>query len=167
MKNSVLITLVLFAFGTAATSQEIAENAIGIRLSESDGFGPEINYQRAVGDNNRLELGLAWHSKRHWETVKLTGIYQWVWNIDGGFNWYAGPGAGAGIASYDYYYDDDPPYHRHGKDSEAFGFLTGDVGIEYNFDFPLLVSFDFRPQINLGYRDDITFDVGLSARYQF
>ena len=51
--------------------------------------------------------------------------------------------------------------------SEAFAFFTGDVGIEYSFDFPLLVSFDFRPQVNLNYRDDVNFDVGISARYQF
>jgi hypothetical protein len=29
--------------------------------------------------------------------IKLTGLYQWVWNIDGGFNWYAGVGGGVGI----------------------------------------------------------------------
>jgi hypothetical protein len=33
--------------------------------------------------------------------IKLTGLYQWVWNIDGGFNWYAGVGGGVGSYSYD------------------------------------------------------------------
>lgn len=164
MKKSILIMLLIAGFGWQATSQEIAKNAIGLRIGDSDGFGPEVNYQRALGDNNRLELGLGWHSKRHWNAVKLTGIYQWVWNIDGGFNWYAGPGAGVGLLSYEY--DDYPPYKRD-KDSEAFVFITGDVGIEYSFDFPLLVSFDFRPQFNFNYRDDVNFDIGLSARYQF
>ncbi|WP_026449896.1 hypothetical protein [Aequorivita capsosiphonis] len=164
MKKSILIVLLIAGFGWQASSQEISKNAIGLRLSESDGFGPEVNYQRALGDNNRLELGLAWHSKRYWDAVKLTGIYQWIWNIDGGFNWYAGPGAGVGLVSYDY--NDYPPYRRDDK-SEAFAFITGDVGIEYSFDFPLLVSFDFRPQANFGYRENVSFDVGLSARYQF
>jgi hypothetical protein len=27
--------------------------------------------------------------------LKLTALYQWVWNIDGGFNWY-GVGGGVG-----------------------------------------------------------------------
>ncbi|CAM3403549.1 hypothetical protein [Aequorivita lipolytica] len=166
MKKAFFLIAIVTAFGWQAEAQEISKNAIGIRLSESDGFGPEVNYQRAVGDDNRLELGLAFHSKRYWDAVKLTGIYQWVWNIDGGFNWYAGPGAGAGVVSYDRKDKDYPGDNRY-EDSEAFAFLTGDVGIEYNFDFPLLVSFDFRPQINLGYRDDVSFDVGLSARYQF
>lgn len=165
MKKTILLVFTVLALGYQASAQDIAKNAIGIRLSESDGFGPEVNYQRGLSENNRLELGLAIHSKNYWDSVKFTGIYQWVWNIDQGFNWYAGPGLGAGIVNYDKkhkdYYDD-----RY-DDSEAFAFLTGDVGIEYNFDFPLLVSFDFRPQINLGYRDNVSFDVGLSARYQF
>lgn len=166
MKNSILLLLLIVAFGFQANAQEIAKNAIGIRLSESDGFGPEVNYQRALGDSNRLELGFAYHSKRYWEAVKLTGIYQWVWNIDGGFNWYAGPGLGVGIVSYDRYRN-NPPFYEEYRESDAFAFLTGDIGIEYSFDFPLLVSFDFRPQFNMGYRDDVSFDVGISARYQF
>lgn len=166
MKKTVLLFLTIVALGLQGNAQEIAENAIGVRLSESNGVGAEVNYQRALGEANRLELGLAWHSERYWDDVKFTGIYQWVWNIDGGFNWYAGPGLGAGIESFDRYYKDNNPYDRD-KESEAFAFFTGDVGIEYNFDFPLLISFDFRPQVNLNYRDDVNFDVGISARYKF
>lgn len=165
MKKLILIMLIIAGFGWQSSAQEISQNAIGLRLGDSDGFGPEVNYQRALGDNNRLELGLGWHSKRYWDAVKVTGIYQWVWNIEGGFNWFAGPGAGVGLVSYDRY-DDDYHYDRH-KKSKAFAFITGDIGIEYGFDFPLLLSLDFRPQFNLGYRDDVNFDVGLSARYQF
>lgn len=161
MKKIVLLSLALIALGLQANAQKIAENAIGIRISESNGVGPEINYQRAIGDANRLELGLAYHSDKNWNTGKLTGIYQWIWNIDGGFNWYAGPGAGVGIEEYKY------PRNSYYENAEAFAFVTGDIGVEYSFDFPLLVSFDFRPQINLGYHDDVNFDVGLSARYQF
>jgi hypothetical protein len=29
--------------------------------------------------------------------IKLAALYQWVWNIDGGFNWYAGVDGGLGI----------------------------------------------------------------------
>lgn len=169
MKKIMLIAIFIVGFGWQATSQQISKNAIGLRIGDSDGFGPEVNYQRALGENNRLELGLAWHSKSYWNAVKLTGIYQWVWQIDGGFNWYAGPGAGFGLVSYDYYRRDKnyPPYPYKDKETEAYAFITGDIGIEYNFDFPLLISLDFRPQFNLGYRDDVTFDVGLGARYQF
>lgn len=165
MKKSLLLLLAIGTFALQANAQYISKNAIGLRLGDNDGFGPEVNYQRGLGENNRLELGFAWHNHRHHDAVKLTGIYQWVWNIDGGFNWYAGPGAGLGVVNYNYKYDEYP--YRKRKESEFYGFITGDVGIEYNFDFPLLISLDIRPQINLGYHDDVNFDVGLSARYQF
>src|SRR5690554_487675 len=99
MKKSLLLLLAIGAFALQANAQQISKNAIGLRLGDNDGFGPEVNYQRALGENNRLELGFAWHNHRHHDAVKLTGIYQWVWNIDGGFNWYAGPGAGLGVRS--------------------------------------------------------------------
>ena len=28
--------------------------------------------------------------------VKLAALHQWIWNIDGGFNWYTGVGGGIG-----------------------------------------------------------------------
>ncbi len=164
MKKYIFLILIAAAFGFEGTAQEISKNAIGVRLGENDGVGPEVNYQRGIGDNNRLEFGFAWHNHKHHDAIKLTGLYQWVWNIDGGFNWYAGPGAGLGIVHYkdkhNYYYDGE-------NNSEFYGFVTGTVGIEYNFDFPLLISLDARPQFNLGYNDDLGVDVGLSARYQF
>lgn len=163
MKKYLFLLPFLFFLGWQAHSQQIAKNAIGLRLGDNDGFGPEVNYQRGLTENNRLELGLAWHSRRYYDAVKLTGIYQWVWNIDGGFNWYAGPGAGLGNVSYSRYWDN----HRYRSDSEFWAFITGDIGIEYNFDIPLMLSLDLRPQINLGYHKDVNFDVGIGVRYQF
>ena len=64
------------------SSQEIAENAIGLRLGDSDGFGAEISYQRAFsafGDNNRIEANLGWRSGDNYDGFKLVGLYQWVW----------------------------------------------------------------------------------------
>lgn len=161
MKKYVFLFLVALAFGYQGSAQEISKNALGLRLGNNDGFGPEVNYQRAIGGNNRLEFGFAWHNHKHHDAIKLTGIYQWIWNIDGGFNWYAGPGAGLGIVNY------DKKYYNYDNDSDLYAFITGDVGIEYNFDIPLLISLDVRPQFNLGYNDDLNLDVGLGIRYQF
>ena len=166
MKKFVLILIAIGAFSFTAEAQEIADNAIGLRLGDSDGFGTEINYQRAVGDNNRLEFGLGWRSNNDFNAYKLVGLYQWVWNIDGGFNWYAGPGAG--IAQVDF--DDDlfPNNDNRYDDTETYVFLAGDIGIEYNFDIPLLLSLDFRPEFGFGdYNDDVDFDIALGVRYQF
>lgn len=166
MKKLFFITMALFGFTAVMTAQDIAENAIGLRLGDSDGFGAEISYQRAIGDNNRLEFDLGIRDGKNYDGFKLVGLYQWVFNIDGGFNWYVGPGVG--VASYNYNYNDGP---NKIDEDYTFGFLAGDIGIEYNFDIPLLISLDFRPEFGLGdsdFRDDnLDFDIGVGIRYQF
>ena len=156
--------MVLIAgFASQATAQEISKNAIGFRIGDNDGFGGEISYQTRLSDKNRLELDLGLRNNNYRNAWKLSGIYQWVWNIDGGFNWYAGFGAGIGTWSHkDKYYKGD-------EDDGVFINADGNIGIEYNFDFPLLISIDFRPEFGIinDYGDDLDFDLALSLRYQF
>ena len=166
MKKLFLIAIAFLGFTTLMNAQEISDNAIGLRLGDSDGFGAEISYQRALGSDNRLELDLGLRSGKYYDGFKLAGIYQWVWNIDGGFNWYAGPGAGIANDSYDKKYKD-----FNDDKSQTFLFLAGDIGIEYNFDIPLMISLDFRPEFGLGNsdfgNDDLDFDIAFGIRYQF
>ncbi|GEQ85812.1 hypothetical protein ULMS_13200 [Patiriisocius marinistellae] len=166
MKKSIVFIALGLLFFTGAMAQEISKNAIGIRLGDSDGFGAEANYQRAVGsNNNRLEFALGIRDNKNYSAFKLLGLYEWVFNIDGGFNWYVGPGAGIGQINVD---DGRFNNGRFEDDDETFAFLAGVGGIEYSFDFPLLLSLDVRPELGFGdYRDDLDLDVGLSARYQF
>jgi len=160
MKKLFFTALAIFAVCLFAEAQLISENAIGLRLGDSDGLGTEISYQRALGTDTRLEANLGWRNGDDFDGFKVTGLHQWVWNIDGGFNWYAGAGGGLGI------YDFDTPID--GDDSETFIFVAGNVGIEYDFDIPLLLSLDFRPEIGFGdVNDDLDFDIAFSIRYQF
>ncbi|WP_179344931.1 hypothetical protein [Winogradskyella ursingii] len=164
MKKLFLLAGLLIGFTTISSAQEIAENAIGLRLGDSDGFGAEISYQRALGDANRLELDLGLRSGNNYDGFKLTGLYQWVFPLDGDFNWYVG--AGGGVASYSF--DNVPDQF---DDSETFFFAAGDIGIEYSFDIPLMLSLDFRPEIGFGDdlydNNDLDFDIALGVRYQF
>ena len=64
MKKYFLFAFAIFGFATLTYGQDIADNAIGLRLGDSDGFGAEISYQRALGDNNRLEVDLGWRTGR-------------------------------------------------------------------------------------------------------
>ena len=166
MKKIFLISVIFLAMTAFLSAQEISPNAIGLRLGDSDGFGAEISYQRALKENNRLEFDFGWRDANNYDGVKLIGLYQWVWDIDGGFNWYAGPGAG--FAAYEVRYRNNGVDY---DDKDAFVILTGTVGIEYSFDFPLLLSLDVRPEIGFGNDDydnnDLDFDVGLGVRYQF
>ena len=94
-------------------------------------------------------------------TWKLSGIYQWVFNIDGGFNWYAGFGAGIGTWNNKTNAD---------VDDGLFVNADGNIGIEYNFEIPLLISLDFRPEfgiVNDFGDNDLDLDLALGIRYQF
>ncbi|OBX26536.1 hypothetical protein LX77_00890 [Gelidibacter algens] len=169
--KKILLIAVAFVGGTMMmNAQDIADNAIGLRIGgNSDGSGAEVSYQRALGDSNRLELDLGFINSNkkndEYDGFKLAGIYQWVWNIDGGFNWYAGPGAGIASKNYNKYRGLDI------DETQTFVFIGGDVGIEYNFDFPLLLSLDFRPEFGLGNdefnNNELDFALALGVRYQF
>ncbi len=160
MKKLLLSTTMLFGFAFIANAQDISENALGLRLGSNDGFGSEISYQRKLTTDNRLELDLGWRSNHNLTAMKLTGLYQWIWNIDQGFNWYAGVGAGLGSWNSDI---------SGFKDSGSFVYATGDIGIEYNFEFPLQLFLDLRPELGgSGYYDNnYGTDIALGLRYKF
>ncbi len=163
MKKLILVAIAFIGFTAFMNAQEISDNAIGLRLGDSDGFGAEVSYQRALGSNNRLEVDLGWRDGKNYDGFKLTGLYQWVWQLDGDFNWYAGVGGGLGSFSFN---------NNNGNDfTDTFVFAAGDIGIEYNFNIPLLISLDFRPEIGFGDEvydnNDLDFDIALGIRYQF
>ncbi|WP_428979721.1 hypothetical protein [Flagellimonas halotolerans] len=148
---------ILFLIGaTTVSAQSTSKNALGIRVGDNDGFGGEISYQRYLKENNRLEFDLGWRDSNNVDAFKLAGLYQWVMPIDGGFHWYVG--AGGGVGSFDT-----------GENDGVFALVAGDIGIEYDFDIPLLISLDMRPELgfNDNYSDDLDLDIALGLRYQF
>lgn len=156
-----MLMLIGLAFSTQA--QDISKNALGLRLGDNDGFGGEISYQRGLSNNNRLEFDLGWRNSNNVDALKLAGLYQWVWEIDNGFNWYAGVGAGFGSWNYNY---NDP------KNNGSFLFAAGDIGIEYTFkEVPIQLSIDLRPELYFNsndYREDnFGPDLALGIRYKF
>ncbi|GAA4302027.1 hypothetical protein [Aestuariibaculum suncheonense] len=161
MKKLFLLAFAVLGFVFVSNAQDISKHALGLRLGDSDGFGAEISYQHALGTANRLEADLGWRSGNNWDGFKLTGLYQWVFPLENRFNWYVG--AGGGLGSYSW--DNHPEFN---DDSETFIFIAGDLGIEYNFDIPLMLSLDFRPELGFGdFSDDLDFDIALGIRYQF
>jgi hypothetical protein len=163
MKKNVFITLAMIVLACTLQAQNISKNALGLRLGDSDGFGGEISYQRKMKKDNRLEFDLGWRNSKYVSAFKLVGVYQWVWTIEGNFNWYAGLGGGVGTWSFD-----DKFYNS--TSTGTFALLAGDLGIEYNFDFPLQISLDARPEfgINRKYIDNnLGFDIALGLRYKF
>jgi hypothetical protein len=163
MKKVLFSAIMLIGLAFSTQAQEFSKNALGLRLGSSNGFGTEISYQRGLSSNNRLEIDLGWRSDNdNVDNFKVVGLYQWVWGIEKGLNWYAGAGAGLGSWNYD----------QNGySDSGMILLLAGDIGIEYNFDIPLQIAIDFRPELYLdsdSYREDnFGGDVALSLRYRF
>ena len=148
MKKVVFVFGLLVSLTLSVNAQDIADNAIGLRLSGGNGAGGEISYQKALGNSTRLEidLGLA----NEFADFKATGLYQWVWSLEEQFNWYAG--FGGGIVS--------------ANGTGIYG--AGVIGIEYNFNAPILLSLDYRPEIGVaGGLDGLNSSFSLAVRYQF
>lgn len=162
MRTLVITLLFVCAVSFHGEAQRISKNALGVRLGDDDGFdslGAEISYQRALFENNRLELDLGIRGEKDfYDAFKIVGLFQWVMPLDQNFHWYVGAGAGFGNVDYD------------NGGSDSFALLAGDIGVEYNFKIPLILSLDVRPEIGFGddaYGDGFDFDLGLGIRYQF
>ena len=141
------------------SAQDISDNTIGLRLGSNKGFGTEISYQMKLNSENRAEFNLGWRTSNNVSAMKLNGLYQWVWPLEQGFNWYAGVGGGLGAYS----------NSNINGSSGTFIFAAGDIGIEYNFDCPLQASLDLRPEIggNGYFENSFGTDIALGIRYKF
>ncbi len=162
MKNLVFILALVFGTFTQMEAQSISKHALGIRAGDDDGFdslGAEVSYQLSLQDSKRLEFDLGIRTGDGYDAFKVVGLFQCVMPLDNSFHWYVGAGGGLGNVSVD------------NGGSNTFALVAGDIGIEYNFRIPLLLSLDLRPEFGLGddgfYGDGFDFDLGLGIRYQF
>ncbi len=128
---AVLAVVALTSF-VAANAQP---RSIGARI----GYGVEVAYQHGLGDNMvSLDAGLlGFHG------IEAVATYDWInpfntqipWDYSGTWNWSLGVGAGAAWSWWGY----------------ASVGVAGRVGVEYNFEFPLQLSIDWRPVIGPGF----------------
>ena len=126
MKKIILTVALVVGCLTFANAQE---NALGLKWGSGwYGVAIDLSYQRFLNESNRLELNLGTDG---FDILSVSALYQWVWNLTGGFNWYAGVGASIDV---------------------GFGlrpFLLGNIGIEYNFNSPLQLAIDYTPSMFL------------------
>jgi hypothetical protein len=166
MKKIIVSSIIVLIASVSMYAQDISKNALGLRIGDNDGFGGELTYQARLSTANRLELDLGWRNGNNYDGFKIAGLYQWVMPIENQFNWYVG--LGGGVGSYGY---NDNNINNGNDYTDTFVFAAGDIGIEYNFDIPLLISLDFRPEMAFGderyNNNDLGLDIALGLRYQF
>ena len=147
MKRIIIAAALVLGFTVAASAQP---RAIGGRF----GYGVDLSYQHYVGGDNFVEADLGLDS---FKFLNVAATYNFMISEFGdGFGFYAGPGAGVGLAVGDINY-------------LALS-AAGMVGIEYNFNFPLQISLDFRQHVGLGFNGHGLWtpsSIGLGIRYQF
>ncbi len=157
-----LVLLAVSIIGITAFGQVKNQHAIGARLGGGNTFGSQVTYQYGLSNYNRIEADLGFHSSNDGNGFNLAGAYHWVWAIENGFNWYAGPAASLGSWSYNNRYDGS-------GDSGVYLGLGGQIGVEYNFvEVPLNMSIDTMPLFGFGPTNQ-HFSMGLSVsiRYAF
>lgn len=165
MRKNIISILVGISLSLSASAQ-VNPHAIGLRGGYGNyGGGGEITYQHGFGSSNRLELDLGWrgnNGKNGFHHTEISGIYHWVWNLDGGLNWYIGPGAQLGF--YDYNDNNDD------VDGVTVN-VGGQIGLEFDFNelgAPLLLSLDSRPMWGfLGGTRGFGYGGAFSLRYTF
>ncbi len=155
--KKIFTILLLVCVSTLAMAQP---RSIGLRF----GYYYDASYQHSVGNNFiEIDAGTWGFNQLH-----ATAVYDFIfaspdWASKGQFNWYAGPGIGAGYYFGSYY----------GYKPFNVG-LVGQVGLEYQFWFPLILSVDYRPMIGVELYNGGThfyksgfYDFAFSARYKF
>ena len=157
MKKILLTVVAIFAMSTMANAQI---QDLGARIGGGQGYGAELSAMWGLG-GNRLETDLGWGNHDHHSNLSLTGVYQWTGDIGSGFSWYAGFGARLAFWSYEAGHEHD------GNKSDVALALVGQAGIEYNFDFPLQLTLDIRPNFWLIPNTSFHWgDIALGIRYR-
>lgn len=199
MKKHLFLIATLTVFGAVMAFAQ--PRAIGARF----GYNADFVYQHQLGEKNFIELNagvLDW-----WNGVHVDFLHEWIWltpdwTPKGEWNWFAGVGADGGWRWYDNHiisdgiytggwaWSDDvatavearPIYH-----TQAFiAGVKANIGLEYNFWFPLSLAVDYRPTFGLAFgkyagthlnnNGDVVpmrfymgglFDGALSVRYKF
>ena len=132
--KKILVLVALIAMSAVAVNAQ--KRAIGARF----GYGLEFSYQHNMGEKNMLEIEVGLPA---FSGIEAAATYDWLfpisgWQEAGNWNWYAGVGAGAGFI-----WKDPIPFST--WSSYGYVGVAGRLGIEYNFDFPLSLSLDWRP----------------------
>jgi hypothetical protein len=186
-RNLICAAFAVLCVVVVGANAEVHENAVGAHVAYGTLFEVELDYQKKIGKDNRLELGLSYgydpkYSGSYYGSgvgvsygfnwICAVGYYQWHWDVKDskGLGFFVGPGANMGIFTWSY--ELNGLYFGNQKFSYT-GFsmsIGGEAGVEYDLNVsgtPLLLSLDIRPMVGLVNSYNFNFLVGLAGRYTF
>lgn len=153
MKKIISIIVVALAFTAVASAQPRAIGArIGCGIGAHTGYSVDFSYEHTLGGANFLEANLGISDSKF---LDIHASYNFVfaspnWTASGEWNAYVGPSIG--LTGY----------------SNGVNFDAGAVvGLEYTFHFPLMLSFDVRPEVVIGDGGGFVCHPSLGIRYRF
>lgn len=139
---------------------EAQPRAVGANI----GFGISASYQHNLSEANFLDIAI---DVPGFNAIGVSCTYDWVnpfntsipWAYEGSWNWSLGVGAGAGF----------------GFGGWGYAGVVGHCGVAYDFEFPLQLSVDYRPNIGAAfgngwagfYGDGLFAGITLGVRYRF
>ncbi|HID40291.1 MAG TPA: outer membrane insertion C- signal [Calditrichaeota bacterium] len=142
MKRIFTISAMIFLLGSSLSAQEL-----GIRFGVGTGGNVAVDGVFGIGDWSRIHGDVTFGNG-----VGIDLLWNFVYKQLGeeAFNWYAGVGP--------FFWIGDP-----------FGLgVAGEIGIEYQFKFPISLSLDWRPSFRIIENTDFDFGgFGLNIRYVF
>ena len=155
MKRITLLILIACSFQIGYG--QVVDHALGIRA----GLGGGVSYQHKLSKVNRLEVNGGLGIGTSATYLRVSGAYQWVFDIGIGFNFYAGPSATTGLQFLAGDVD--------GSKDGLFILLGGQAGFDYYFqNVPFQISLDVMPQIGVfNSKENFYADPAFAIRYVF
>ncbi|MEM8583560.1 MAG: hypothetical protein AAGF87_04780 [Bacteroidota bacterium] len=126
---------------TSTVNAQAYQSAVGLRL----GVPLAVSYKTFINETSAIEAFVGYRSRTvlgfGWTQFNVVGLYQIHNEINEGFQWYYGGGAGV------YIYSFDDGFGFDGEDDGTLSIgISGVVGIEYVFpDTPIAISADWIP----------------------
>lgn len=150
MKKVLIIVALFFTAGVfSANAQSVGE--IGVRFGDVSGGNFAVDGIIGLGQFSRIHANMSFGGGNYDGTdFGIDAIWDFIYRPLGGeaFNWYAGAGPFVGFG-----------------DIFSLG-AAGEIGLQYNFNFPMSLSLDWRPYFRLV--EDTDFyagGFGLNVRY--
>ena len=143
MKKLLVLSAFFVASFTSASAQEL-----GIRFGDVLGNDVAIDGVFSLGEFSRIHADVSFG-----DNVGVEALYDFLYKPLGdtpGLNWYIGVGPSLLFA-----------------DNFVMG-VSGELGLEYHFDFPMAIGADWRPIFVIVEDTDFSADqFGLNLRYVF